>query len=160
MSHIKNTYNIQSYVVTLHLKYKSDEIRPYKLFSVIEEPKVSSLRLLTRLNRFFEPFLKLKLCSALLHINTFNKKHGLIWINTMSEKHDIEIYEEESKEVIDNVFRSYLFRCDKQQEISKNKREYQTDILHKNATHTETSLCIPKKKSNNVCFMQDENDIV
>lgn len=161
MSCIKNMYNNQSYVVMLHLEYKSDDIRPYKLSSHMEEEKIPAPRLLRRLNKFFEPFLKLNLCSALLHINTFTKEYDLAWINTMTKKYDdIETYEEESKEVIDGAFRSYLFRCNKQQEINKNEKEDQMDILHKNATHTETSVCIQKKEFNNVSIMQDENEIV
>ncbi|EFN68122.1 hypothetical protein EAG_10707 [Camponotus floridanus] len=160
MSCIKNLYNNQSNVVMLCLEYKSDDIRPYKLSSHTEEEQIPSPRLLRRLNKFFEPFLKLNLCSALLHINTFTSEYGLAWINTMTKEYDdIETYEEESKEVIDGAFRSYLFRCNKQ-EISKNEKEVQTDILHKNATHTETSVCIQKKEFNNVSIMQDENEII
>lgn len=165
ISRIRDTYVNESYKVTLQLHYKSDETRPYRLFSDTEDEEIPSPRLLGRLNKFFEPFLKLNLCLALLQISTFIMEYDLLWVKTVTDKHDdIEIYEQESKELIKGVFRPYLFRGNKKQEKNKKKRENQTDIFNKNATEIAMrptgSLYVQKKEYKDINFKQYEHEIV
>jgi len=101
----------QIYKVALDLYYKSDEIRPYKLSSAC---KGASSRFLKRLNKFFKPFLRESLCSALLQINISNTETNLFWQKIMINDDSVESYEvESSNELFRGIFKPYLYRKNK-----------------------------------------------
>lgn len=101
------------YDVMLYLHYNLDEIRPYKLSSTIDDSEIPSPALIRRLNKYFEPFLKMDLTSALLQISEFQNE--FVWDMFIEEddKDDIETYEDETDEENTGVIAQYLHRDDK-----------------------------------------------
>ncbi|XP_019883176.1 uncharacterized protein LOC109610002 [Camponotus floridanus] len=102
----------QIYKIELDLYYKPDEIRPYKLSSACKE---ASSRFLKKLNKFFKPFLRENLCSALLQINISNAETNLFWQKIMINDDSVESYEVESSiELLRGIFKPYLYRKNKE----------------------------------------------
>lgn len=111
------------YDVPLYLYYNLDEARPYKLSSSTDGFEISSPALIRRLNKYFEPFLKMDLSSALLQISEVQTE--FVWKKDIEEDNedDIEIYEYEIDEENVEFMTQYLYRDDK----APNENEIQND---------------------------------
>lgn len=111
------------YDVALYLYYNLDEARPYKLSSSTDGFEISSPALIRRLNKYFEPFLKMDLSSALLQISEVQTE--FVWKKDIEEddEDNIEIYEYEIDEENVEFMTQYLYRDDK----APNENEIQND---------------------------------
>lgn len=115
------------YDVILYLHYNLDETRPFKLSSTVDEIEIPSPALIRRLNKYFEPFFKMDLISALLQITEFENE--FVWNLLMEDddEDDIEIYENEIDEENAGFMVQYLYRCDKV--MRNNENETQNDSV-------------------------------
>lgn len=134
MSEVKDIKSNAVHNVTLHLCYKSTEVRPYKLLSDTDGNERPLADLVKKLNKHFKPFLMNDLISAFQRI--VELQIDFLWkpIAADENQNNLETLDESLEENMGFLF-AYVHRDNKKQKRGKNKDK--NSAAHVNKTETE-----------------------